>query len=129
MENGCAARNSSKKLGKPNKIAMHRLIMNPPDFMCVDHIDNNRLNNQKSNLRVCTQAENSRNRTTTDINKSGYKGVYWHKQKHKWYAHITLNGKQRHLGTFANIEDAVKKYNEFAILYFGEFAKINEIRK
>jgi hypothetical protein len=126
---GAAVRNSSRHLGPQKPIWMHRVIMACPEGMVVDHINNNRLDNRKENLRICTQAENARNRTTPHINKCGYKGVYWHKGKRRWYAHITMNGKQKHIGAFHNIHDAARRYNEKAVELFGEYAKVNIINE
>lgn len=103
-------------------IKMHRLIMNTPDSMEVDHIDHNGLNNQKSNLRNCTRNENMRNKITWG--KSKYKGVC-HLRNNKFLAHIRLSGKLNHLGTFLNEEDAARAYDRAALKYYGEFAHIN----
>ena len=113
---------------KNNKsVLLPRLIMKAPANLEVDHIDGNRLNNQKSNLRLATSSQNKMNRGPRKDNKSGYKGVSWHKQRNQWTARIMANGKYQHLGLFGNILDAVKTYNEAAIKYFGEFAWINKI--
>ena len=101
--------------------------MKAPANLEVDHIDGNHLNNQKSNLRLATSSQNKMNRGPRKDNKSGYKGVSWHKQRNQWTARIMANGKYQHLGLFGNILDAVKTYNEAAIKYFGEFAWINKI--
>lgn len=127
--NGCARRNTSKVWGKPIHVSMHRVIMSCPDGLVVDHINGDRLDNQKQNLRICTQSENSMNRVLASNNTCGYKGVYWHKGKKRWYAHITINGKQKHIGLFKNIHDAARRYNEKALELFGEFAKVNVINE
>lgn len=114
--------------GKRKDIAvlMHREIMNAPKGMDVDHINGDRLDNRRSNLRICTHAENRRNTKKPISNKSGYKGVSWCKRDSKWVTFITVNGKSRNLGRYINIIDAAKAYNDAAIKYFGEFAKVNE---
>ena len=72
-------------------ISMHRVIMNPSKEMCIDHIDGNPLNNQKSNLRICTHGENMRNcKTTRKNNTSGFRGVYLHKASNMWHSRISL---------------------------------------
>jgi len=113
--------------GKRKDVAvlMHREIMGAPKGMDVDHINGNRLDNRKSNLRVCTHAENRRNTKTPVSNKSGYKGVSWCKRDSKWSAFITIGGKSKNLGRYINIIDAAKAYNEAAIKHFGEYARIN----
>lgn len=109
------------------KIRMHRLIMRVSDPETeVDHKDNNGLNNQKSNLRVATGSQNSRNRSVYKRPKSSrYKGVNLHKAG-KWVASIGLPGsRSQYLGWFVKEEDAAKAYDEAAKQYFGEFAKLN----
>jgi hypothetical protein len=109
-------------------IQMHAVIMNviDPDIQ-VDHIDGNGLNNQKNNLRLCTHQQNQFNQRLSKANSSGYKGVYWCSHRKRWIAQISINKKPKNLGGFLNKEEAAKAYNEAAILYYGEFAKLNEI--
>src|SRR3990167_6476682 len=82
------------------KILMHRFILNAPDCLEVDHIDGNRLNNQYSNLRLASSSQNKINRGPRKDNRSGYKGVSWHKQRLKWTARIMADDKYQHLGLF-----------------------------
>lgn len=88
----------------------------------VDHIDNDTMNNTRSNLRVCTHAQNCANTNICKGNTSGYKGVGWHKATGKWRAYITVNKKQTQLGLFNNPKDAHAAYVKAAIKHFGEFA-------
>ena len=82
--------------------------------MEVDHIDGDKLNNRKENLRECTRANNLKNRKLNHNNKTGHKGVFWYDYNdyQKWRAYITLNGKQTYLGYFDNIEDAIHARKE-----------------
>ena len=105
---------------------MHRIVINAPDDRLVDHINGNTLDNRKSNLRQATSQENNRNRMVSASNTSGYKGVCWHKVARKWQVEITVGGRQIYLGLFLSREGAARAYNEAALAYFGEFAKINE---
>lgn len=109
------------------RFLIHRLIMNAPDDMEVDHIDGNRLNNQKSNLRLATSSQNKINRGPRKDNKSGYKGVSWHKQQNKWTARIKANGKYQYLGLYKNIEKAVEAYNQAALKFQGSYAWLNTL--
>lgn len=105
---------------------LHRYIMDAPDGMQVDHIDGNRLNNTRSNLRVCTNMENNHNKPKRNSNKSGYKGVHRVKSG-RWCAQITANYKCRSLGVFDTPEAAALAYNKAARELHGEFAYQNEI--
>jgi hypothetical protein len=115
-----ATRNENGK-----EIRMHRVITNAPDGMDVDHIDNDGLNNQDENLRVCTHAQNLANQGTQKRNTSGYKGVAWHKGNKMWQANITLNGKPASVGYSKDIIEAAKMYDSAAEKYQGEFAVLN----
>jgi hypothetical protein len=101
---------------------IHRWIMSEPDSKVIDHINHDKLDNRKCNLRVCTQTENSQNKQLTDRNKSGCLGVSWSKVMNKWYARINVNGENVYLGYFTNKEDAIKVRKEAEQKYFGEFA-------
>lgn len=105
--------------GAPD-VMLHRLIMNCPDELVVDHINHNTLDNRKVNLRVCTISQNNMNREIRHISKSGYIGVHSHYGS--WAAKIKVNGKQIHLGTFKDINDAIAAREEAEKKYFGEFA-------
>ena len=103
-------------------IRMHRQIMNAPEGMVVDHVDGNPLNNQKSNLRICTQAQNNMNRRgPKPSSKNRFRGVHFFKRTGAWTAQIGVNRKKIHLGYFATENDAAKAYSEANKKYFGEF--------
>ena len=106
---------------------LHRLIMDPPKGMNVDHINGNGLDNRRANLRICTPAENSRNSKIYSNNTSGFKGLTWHKGSKKWTVRITKNYKRVHVGYFTDVIEAAQAYNLAATKYFGEFAKLNKI--
>ena len=122
-----------KELKKPDgqrtskAIYMHRVIMGAEKGVLVDHRDCNGLNNQKSNLRLCSYAQNGQNSRLQSRNKAGYKGVYWDLAKQKWRAMITIDQKMKHIGHYESILDAATAYNDMALKHFGEFAKLNEI--
>ncbi|GAG10749.1 unnamed protein product, partial [marine sediment metagenome] len=106
---------------------LHRLVLGLLNNERPDHIDGKPLNNRKSNLRVCTHQENCCNTKKPKNNTSGYKGVTWEKTRNKWKAYIAFNYKCIHLGLFENKIDGAKAYNQAAIKYHGEFAKLNEL--
>ncbi len=108
-------------------IRMHRVIMDCPDGVFVDHINGNPLDNRKANLRICSNSENLRNRKIARNNSSGFKGVHWRKDVRKWRSRIALDNKQKHLGYFDCPLQAAHAYNQAAIQHYGEFARLNEI--
>lgn len=117
---------------KRHTIRLHKLVMGVSTRKpIVDHIDHNVLNNQKANLRKATYRQNGANVKVFKNNTSGFKGVRVINGK-KWVSYVVnirVNRKPIGGGTFYNILDAAKKYNELAIKYFGEFACLNKIPK
>lgn len=88
-----------------------------------DHKNRNPLDNRKENLRKATAQENAINRTKQKNNTSGFTGVFWHKQSNKWRARIKVNGKEIHIGSFVNKNDAIIARLKAEMKYFGiEFA-------
>jgi hypothetical protein len=105
---------------------LHRFIMDAPADLAVDHRDHDGLNNQRGNLRIATDNQNSYNqKVARDNNTSGYKGVTWHKALKKWQVMISANGKQKYLGVFKTAEEASEVYKAAAQLLHKEFACIN----
>ena len=112
--------------GKLVRVFLHRIIMNVVTNEKIDHIDGDSLNNQKINLRKCTNIENTYNQKTSVRNTSGYKGVHWN--KNKWRVVIQKDRKKYYFGVFEDIEEAKTVYNSKAKELFGNFAELNKER-
>jgi hypothetical protein len=106
-------------------VGLSQHIMNDYKSM-YDHKDRNFLNNQKENLRICSNSQNQMNTDKRDNTSSQYKGVSYNKKKKKWTAQIVVNKAKNHLGYFVSEKDAAKTYNQAALKYFKEFAVINQ---
>ncbi len=113
------------KRAKRKAMLMHRFILNAPRHLVVDHINHNGLDNRKKNLRLCTRAENNRNRRSFCKGTSRYKGVSWDKKRKLFLAAIRCNGKYYNLGRFKSETKAAKAYDKKAKELFGEFAFLN----
>lgn len=103
-------------------IKMHRLLMNVIENTeaVVDHKDGNKLNNRKNNLRVCSQAENSRNKRVRNI--YGVSGI--RKTECGFYnVRITVNRKGVHIGNFKSLNEAIEARKRAEAKYHGEFGK------
>lgn len=112
----------------PRKVMeMHRLLMNNPVGHVVDHKDGSGLNNQKYNLRTCSKGKNNLNRIVSSNNKTGFKGVHFQKDAGKYRAKIEIDKKIISLGYFDDARIAALAYNNAAIKYHGEFAKLNAV--
>lgn len=117
-------------------VAMHRLIMNAPRGVDVDHGNGDGLDNRKTNLRLCDDSKNQAN-CLIARSISGYKGVYWEPQRDRqgklrtnpgtkpWKARLQVSGKRKFLGSFASAEQAAAVYDAAAIEAYGEFAATN----
>lgn len=104
---------------------LHRLILESPKGVLVDHINGNPLDNRKANLRLCNDTGNARNASKRKDNTSGFKGVTLHKDTGKWQASIRANGNPKYLGLFDTPEEAAKVYDAACLEHHGEFAKPN----
>lgn len=112
---------------KEKRIYMHRVVNQTPPGMITDHVNGNKLDNRKVNLRTVNHSQNGCNRGLQRNNSSGFKGVSWHQGRSKWQAHIKSKGKELHLGWFDTTTGAAIAYNNAAIKHHGEFACLNEI--
>lgn len=114
---------------KRQQILMHRVILNAPEGVEVDHINSNGLDNQKSNLRLCTRNENQRHQRLRKDNTIGFKGIYFIKRNPQkpYYAYININSKRIHLGYYYTSKEAAQVYDKAALKYHKEFALTNKM--
>jgi hypothetical protein len=111
--------------GKDKTVLIHRIIMGAKKGEIVDHINGNTLDNRRQNLRICTNAENCRNKKIHSDNQNGFKGI--RKHKNFWQAKVTKDYKDYYAGSFKTPLEAAIAYNKKAKELFGEFAKLNVI--
>ena len=100
-------RGSGKKNQKGLSIRMHILVNKTPEGMETDHVNRDRLDNRKCNLRSVTSSQNKFNTKIRIDNTSGHKGVVWDKENAKWRVTLTANGKTINMGRFNLIKDAI----------------------
>lgn len=110
----CAVHSTTRHMFS-RKVMMHRFVLDAPHGIEVDHINGDKLDNRRANLRLCTDSQNRMNVERFKSNKSGFKGV--HRAKNKWRAEIN--------GYFDAAEDAARAYDRAALELFGEFARTN----
>lgn len=111
--------------GRSFRLMHHMVIGRPPTGMVVDHVDGNRLNNKRENLRFCTRAENSRNRKKHANNRSGFKGVWLDSRRKKcWRAQINFDGTKINLGSFYHKRDAFAAYAAAAQKLHHHFCRL-----
>lgn len=108
--------------GRHTTIYLHRLILNPPAGMHIDHANANGLDNIRENLSIVTPTANYQRRKD---NTSGLLGVDWHKAAGKWRARIRVAGRHIHLGLFTNKLDAARAYDAAVLLYYPPGSLIN----
>jgi hypothetical protein len=103
--------------GSTFKVRTHRLawfiVYGHPPHWEIDHINQNKLDNRMANLRDVPKELNQRNGTRKSTNTSGIPGVCWHKQREKWVAQASVNGKHHHLGLFVDIQEAERTVKAF----------------
>ena len=110
---------------KKEVVYLHRLIIDAKKGMQVDHINQDKLDNRKENLRLCNFSQNQAN-TSHRKNKSGYRGVSL-KKSGRYISLIRFDNKTIYLGLFPTAKEAAIAYNEAAVKYHGEFANLNKI--
>lgn len=110
---------ASRRIDTHTSILMHRQVMNTPKGLETDHINGNKLDNRRENLRNVTHSQNQLHSRLPKTNTSGHKGIVWDKKNNKWQAQIKVNQKNHHLGRFIELEEAKKARQEAERLYFS----------
>lgn len=113
-------RNNKKKL-----VYLHRFLLDAQPGQRVDHINGDRLDNRRENLRRVTLYQNQQNRKCPTHTTSGKKGVCWHRQMRKWHVRISVNGTRMHLGYYDDLETAALLYDAAARQFFNGYARPN----
>lgn len=103
-------------------IRLHELIMGKKTGFVIDHINGNRWDNRKKNLRYATKQQNNINARISKTNTSGHKGVSFNKKLQKWQAYINFNGRI-HLGFFEDKDEAIEVRTKAEDKYFGKFKR------
>jgi len=119
----------ARRAASSRTVFMHRAVLEHHGFDLssgeVDHINGDGLDNRKSNLQIVSHAENIRKSRVQKNNKSGFRGVSWHKGDRRWQAFVEVDNIRKYLGSFKNKIDAALAYDQAAKIYFGKFANLN----
>lgn len=132
---GYAVTNFSRRGAKPRgsstwQIAMHRLLLDVAVGVSVDHINRDKLDNRRVNLRVASMSQQMANTKLNVRNTSGFRGVTKNRKGSTWKAtigHKPAKHRKLYLGNFTTAEDAARAYNRAAKKLFGDFAQLNEV--
>jgi hypothetical protein len=111
--------------GRRSKVYMHTLIAGQAGGLHVDHINGDKLDNRRINLRHVTNAQNQYNSRSAKGSSSSFKGVHYCKQTGRWSAHIMVDGKNVWLRRHDTEIAAALAYDAAALRYFGEHARLN----
>lgn len=117
---------AARNLPRPARgtVYLHRVLMEAPAGVEVDHVSGDGLDCRKANLRLATHRDNAANTQRVVVARSGFKGVR-QTAAGRWRAYIKNHGRQLHLGHFDSPEEAARAYDEAAVRLFGQFARPN----
>lgn len=120
-----AVRCTSKYSIGPRSIILHRLLLNAPSGLEIDHVNGDTLDNRRCNLRLATHSQNLANQKFSSANTSGFRGVSWDRASGKWLAQTRQHTKTIFIGRFLDPIEAARAYDQKARELFGEFARTN----
>jgi hypothetical protein len=115
----------ARRYSNGKRIAMQNELLSPLPGFVVDHINHNGLDNRRANLRLCMQADNTRNSRPRRNSSSKYKGVSFDKKRKKWRARIVRRGVKYFLGYFHNQIEAAFAYDDKARGFNDAFMYLN----
>lgn len=128
VSNGYVMRTAySGIVNKPTRIYMHREIAKPEIGLHVDHVNGNKLDNRRVNLRVCTNSQNIKNMQKKSGTSSFFKGVSWHNRDKVFQSRIEYDYKSIYLGSYESEISGAIAYNIAALKYHLDFARLNPI--
>lgn len=119
----CGYAQRADEAGK--KVYMHRQLLNCPAELFVDHVNRNKTDNRRCNLRIATRAQNTYNAKVPRHNTSGLIGVNWDKAKNKWRAYCSVNNKSITIGRFTCKQTAIEARDAYIKNLRGEYARLN----
>lgn len=113
--------------GRAGCLYMHRVVMGAQKGQQVDHVDGNKLDNRRANLRICTNSENRRNQKIRKDSSHNFKGVERRTKgfRTRFYARIMVDGRRLALGGYETELEAAHAYDRAAAKHFGSFARLN----
>lgn len=125
---GYAITNKSRPYKNGKTLHMHRAINKTPDGLFTDHVNQNRIDNRRENLRTATKTQNLFNMDKHSDNSSGYKGIVYHRPSGLWGAKIQVKMHRVSLGYYETKKEAANAYNNAAKKLHGQFAYLNKVR-
>lgn len=100
-----------------SSLRLHRFLINTPEDLHTDHIDRDKMNNRKSNLRICTQSENNKNKGKYVNSKYSKRGIW--ERNERYYVYLKFNSKNNYIGAFGGIEDAINARKQAELKFHG----------
>jgi hypothetical protein len=110
-------------------VYLHQILLETFCDTEIDHINGDKMDNRRCNLRFATHAQNNQNKGLRRDSTTGYKGVCFDKRSGKYIAYINANGKRTYLGYFKDKLSAAYAYDAAALKLHGEYARPNFMKE